>query len=172
MDPKANALLNCINQISFFEGFSSLEKESLLKKVGMFKKFDKKGATIFSEAQKGSSMYVILEGVVAITRASFAHDKKEQVTLAKLKKGSVFGEIALLADHNRTTSAITESSLVIVMVIDKKTLGKDLIVTAETEDKIIMGIMHKKYKIYGVQFHPESIKTLEGMKLIKNFLKC
>ena len=122
MDPKANALLNCINQISFFDGFSSLEKESLLKKVGIFKKFDKKGATIFSEAQKGNSMYVILEGVVAITRASFAHDKKEQVTLAKLKKGSVFGEIALLADQNRTTSAITESSLVIVMVIDKKTL--------------------------------------------------
>ena len=122
MDPKANALLNCINQIPFFDGFSGIEKESLLKKVGMFKKFDKKGATIFSEAQKGSSMYVILEGVVAITRASFAHDKKEQVTLAKLKKGSVFGEIALLADHNRTTSAITESSLVIVMVIDKKTL--------------------------------------------------
>ena len=122
MDPKANALLNCINQISFFDGFSSIEKESLLKKVGMFKKFDKKGVTIFSEAQKGSSMYVILEGVVAITRASFAHDKKEQVTLAKLKKGSVFGEIALLADQNRTTSAITESSLVIVMVIDKKTL--------------------------------------------------
>jgi len=68
----------------------------------------------------------------------------------------------------KTISATRYHSL----IIDKKTLGKDLIVTAETEDKIIMGIMHKKYKIYGVQFHPESIKTLEGMKLIKNFLKC
>ena len=44
------------------------------------------------------------------------------------------------------------------------------IVTAETKDKIIMGIMHKKYSIHGVQFHPESIKTPEGMKLLKNFL--
>ena len=57
------------------------------------------------------------------------------------------------------------------LIIDKKSLGKDLIITAETKDKIIMGIMHKKHNIHGVQFHPESIKTLEGMKLLKNFLK-
>jgi len=56
------------------------------------------------------------------------------------------------------------------LIIDKKSLGKDLVITAETEDKIIMGIMHKKYNVHGVQFHPESIKTPEGMKLLKNFL--
>tara|TARA_B100000029_G_scaffold126278_1_gene119912 strand:- start:1855 stop:2424 length:570 start_codon:yes stop_codon:yes gene_type:complete len=56
------------------------------------------------------------------------------------------------------------------LIIDRKTLGKDLIVTAETNDKIIMGIMHKKYNVHGVQFHPESIKTPEGIKLLKNFL--
>ena len=57
------------------------------------------------------------------------------------------------------------------LIIDRKTLGKDLIITAETLDKTIMGIMHKKYNVHGVQFHPESIKTPEGMKLLKNFLK-
>ena len=56
------------------------------------------------------------------------------------------------------------------LIIDRKTLNKDLMITAETKDKIIMGIMHKKYNVHGVQFHPESIKTLEGMKLLKNFL--
>ena len=56
------------------------------------------------------------------------------------------------------------------LIIDKKNLSKDLIITAETKDKIIMGIMHKKYNVHGVQFHPESIKTPEGMKLLKNFL--
>tara|TARA_B100001750_G_C15438535_1_gene562281 strand:- start:465 stop:1034 length:570 start_codon:yes stop_codon:yes gene_type:complete len=56
------------------------------------------------------------------------------------------------------------------LIIDRKTLGKDLIITAETRDKIIMGIMHKSYNIHGVQFHPESIKTPEGMNLLKNFL--
>ena len=57
------------------------------------------------------------------------------------------------------------------LIVDRNNLGKDLIITAETSDKIIMGIMHKKYNIHGVQFHPESIKTPEGMKLLKNFLK-
>ena len=56
------------------------------------------------------------------------------------------------------------------LIIDRKTLGKDLTITAETKDKIIMGIMHKKYNVHGVQFHPESIKTREGMKILKNFL--
>jgi len=56
------------------------------------------------------------------------------------------------------------------LIIDRKTLGKDLMITAETKDKVIMGIMHKKYNVHGVQFHPESIKTNEGMKLLKNFL--
>ena len=37
--------------------------------------------------------------------------------------------------------------------------------------KIIMGIMHNKYNVHGVQFHPESINTPEGMQLLKNFLK-
>ena len=57
------------------------------------------------------------------------------------------------------------------LIIDRKTLSKELIITAKTKDKIIMGIMHKKYNVHGVQFHPESIKTTEGIKLLKNFLK-
>ena len=57
------------------------------------------------------------------------------------------------------------------LIIDKKTLNKDFIITAKTKDNVIMGIMHKNYNVHGVQFHPESISTKEGMKLIKNFLK-
>ena len=56
------------------------------------------------------------------------------------------------------------------LIIDKKTLSKDLIVTAQTNDGVIMGIMHKKYNIHGVQFHPESIKTKIGIKILKNFI--
>ena len=56
------------------------------------------------------------------------------------------------------------------LIIEKKTLSKNLLITAETEDGIIMGIQHKKYNVHGVQFHPESIKTPIGMKILKNFI--
>ena len=56
------------------------------------------------------------------------------------------------------------------LVIEKKSIPPVLKVEAESEDGEIMGIKHKKYKIYGVQFHPESILTESGKKLIKNFL--
>ena len=152
-DPKTSALLTCINQVAFFEEFSSIEKETLLKKASIFKKYDKKGTIIFSEEQKGSSMYVILEGVIAITRASFANDKKEQFTLAKLKKGSVLGEISLLSNQSRTTSAITDSPLVIVMIIDKQMLESfDLGIQKIFNKKMIeilvrrLDDMNKKYR--------------------------
>ena len=57
------------------------------------------------------------------------------------------------------------------LIIDKKTLSKELEITAETKDGIIMGIKHREHNIHGVQFHPESIKTSVGMKIIKNFIK-
>ena len=57
------------------------------------------------------------------------------------------------------------------LVVDRKKLSKDLIITAETKNKTIMGLMHKNYDIHGFQFHPESISTKVGMKLIGNFIK-
>ena len=56
------------------------------------------------------------------------------------------------------------------LVIDKKTLSNELLITAETQDGIIMGVKHKQYNIHGVQFHPESIKTTIGIKILKNFI--
>ena len=56
------------------------------------------------------------------------------------------------------------------LIIDKKTLSNNLRITALTKDGIIMGIMHKKYNIHGVQFHPESIKTTIGIKILRNFI--
>jgi anthranilate synthase/aminodeoxychorismate synthase-like glutamine amidotransferase len=56
------------------------------------------------------------------------------------------------------------------LIINKKTLSKDLEITAESNDGLIMGVMHKKYNVHGVQFHPESIKTRLGIKILKNFI--
>ncbi len=73
----------------------------------------------------------------------------------------------ILKGLNKTFEATRYHSL----IVDKKNLGKNLIITAETKNKVIMGIMHKKYNVHGVQFHPESIKTILGIKVLKNFLK-
>ena len=56
------------------------------------------------------------------------------------------------------------------LVIEEKTLSKDFIVNARTEDGSIMGIQHSKLNVSGVQFHPESIMTEDGKKLLSNFL--
>ena len=56
------------------------------------------------------------------------------------------------------------------LVVDRNRLPKSLLITAETKNKTIMGLMHKDFDIHGFQFHPESISTKVGMKLIKNFI--
>ncbi len=56
------------------------------------------------------------------------------------------------------------------LIVEKESLPKDLLITAQTENGEIMGIQHKKYPVYGIQFHPESIITECGMLIIENFL--
>ena len=75
--------------------------------------------------------------------------------------------IGLLKNLPKTFEATRYHSL----IIDKKSLSKDLEITAETKDGLIMGVKHKKYHVHGVQFHPESIKTKLGINILKNFIK-
>lgn len=51
------------------------------------------------------------------------------------------------------------------------TIPDELMVTALTEDGEVMAVQHKEYRIYGVQFHPESIMTPDGKKMLRNFIK-
>ena len=57
------------------------------------------------------------------------------------------------------------------LVVDRKKLSNNLIITAETKNKTIMGLMHKNFNIHGFQFPPDSISTKVAMKLIENFIK-
>ena len=56
------------------------------------------------------------------------------------------------------------------LIVKKETLPDCFELTAWTDQDEIMGLRHKDYPIWGVQFHPESILTVEGKKLLKNFL--
>ena len=101
--------------------------------------------------------------------------------------GQVFGSKIVQAKrlmHGKTSKIISKKTSILKnlpktfeatryhsLIIDKKTLSKDLEITAETKDGLIMGIRHKKYNVHGVQFHPESIKTKLGIKILKNFIK-
>ena len=100
--------------------------------------------------------------------------------------GQVFGSKIVQADnlvHGKTSKIISKKKGILKnlpktfdatryhsLIVDKKTLSKDLIITAETKKGVIMGIQHKNYNIHGVQFHPESIKTKYGLKILKNFI--
>ena len=56
------------------------------------------------------------------------------------------------------------------LAIDRSTFPESLKITAWTEDKEIMGIQHRNFPVYGIQFHPESILTMEGMNILRNFV--
>ena len=100
--------------------------------------------------------------------------------------GQVFGSKVVQAKklmHGKTSKIISKKKGILKnlpknfeatryhsLIVDKKTLSNDLEITAETKDGLIMGIQHKKFNIHGVQFHPESIKTKLGIKILKNFI--
>ena len=100
--------------------------------------------------------------------------------------GQVFGSKIIQAKklvHGKTSKIISSKKGILKnlprtfeatryhsLIVENKTLSKDLIITAETENGIIMGLQHKNYNVHGVQFHPESIKTKYGLKILKNFV--
>ncbi len=101
--------------------------------------------------------------------------------------GQVFGSKIIQAKklmHGKTSKILSKKTGILKnlpktfeatryhsLIIDKKSLSKDLEITAETKDGLIMGVRHKNYHVHGVQFHPESIKTKIGIQILKNFIK-
>ena len=101
--------------------------------------------------------------------------------------GQVFGSKIIQARklmHGKTSKITTKKNGILKnlpktfeatryhsLIIDKNSLSSDLEITAETKDGLIMAVQHKKYNVHGVQFHPESIKTKLGMKILKNFIR-
>ena len=58
------------------------------------------------------------------------------------------------------------------LVATADTIPEELVVTARTTDGEVMAVQHREFPIYGVQFHPESIMTPDGMQMLRNFLAC
>ncbi|MDC2970576.1 aminodeoxychorismate/anthranilate synthase component II [Candidatus Pelagibacter sp.] len=101
--------------------------------------------------------------------------------------GQVFGSKIIQAKklmHGKTSKIISKKTGILrnlpksfeatryhSLIIEKKSLSKHLEITAESKDGLVMGVQHKKYDVHGVQFHPESIKTKLGIKILKNFIR-
>ena len=100
--------------------------------------------------------------------------------------GQVYGGEVVRADslmHGKTSPILHEGDGVFrglpipfeatryhSLIVRRETLPEELEVVAETSDREIMGLRHRQYPVHGVQFHPESIMTGEGKRLLANFL--
>jgi anthranilate synthase/aminodeoxychorismate synthase-like glutamine amidotransferase len=108
------------------------------------------------------------------------------VCLGHQSIGEVYGGNVVRADrlmHGKTSPMIHEGKSVLKglpspfdatryhsLIIERNSLPDCLEITAWTAEGEIMGVQHKQHPVHGVQFHPESILTLEGKKLLQNFL--
>jgi len=118
-----------------------------------------------------------LKNIFPILGICLGHQSIGQAFGAKIIKCEEIkhGKIDLMKHFNHDIFKNIENNFLATryhsLIIDRNTLSKEFIITAETNNKIIMGIAHSKLPIYGFQFHPESIGTEIGKKLLANFLR-
>jgi para-aminobenzoate synthetase component 2 len=108
------------------------------------------------------------------------------VCLGHQAMGQAFGGDVIRADllmHGKTSQISHDSRTIFEglpspftatryhsLIVKRETLPDCLEISAETDDGLIMGLRHKEYVVEGVQFHPESIMTDHGLKILRNFL--
>lgn len=118
-----------------------------------------------------------LKGEIPILGVCLGHQAIGHVFGGKIirAKNLMHGKTSLIY-HNKTyifkgLPSPFEATRYHSLLVELKTFPKELEILAQTKQKEIMGLRHRKYPIFGVQFHPESIMTLEGKKILKNFLE-
>ena len=108
------------------------------------------------------------------------------VCLGHQALGQVYGGRVIRADrlmHGKTSPILHNGKGVLAgmpspfdairyhsLLVERSSLPAELEITAETKEGEIMGLQHRKFPVYGVQFHPESILTQNGKQILKNFL--
>ena len=126
-----NPVEEILNTLPFFKKFSAAEREKVVQTSGVFEKYNA-GNVIISEGEKTAAVFVILKGTVAIqkqvkvdvTENHISPQKQVDFTIKELKSGSIFGEISLISQRPRNTSAIASSNQVVVMKITEKIIEK------------------------------------------------
>lgn len=99
-----------IDKLSFFDEFTQEEKQFLSTMESQIYKY-LPSDVIIKEGEKDYSFFILLKGVVAVVKSN-----PNEVVLAKLKAGAVFGEIAYIAKRIRTTSVIADGNAIALKV--------------------------------------------------------
>ncbi|MDD4956174.1 MAG: aminodeoxychorismate/anthranilate synthase component II [Candidatus Omnitrophica bacterium] len=131
-------------------------------------------------ADAGISEDVIrmMQGKVPILGVCLGHQCIAEVYGAKVERGDniMHGKTSLIYHDGKGIfkgiPSPFEATRYHSLLAEPSTVKDPLEVTAWTEDKEIMGLAHKEMAVWGVQFHPESILTFEGKKLLGNFLEA
>ena len=128
--------------------------------------------------EAGISVKLIQESKVPILGVCLGHQSIGAAFGGKITKATeiIHGKLSKISHNQKGIFHDIETPYSVVryhsLVIEKHSLPQELEITAVLEENpdVIMAVQHKEKPIYGVQFHPESIETGHGMKLIKNFL--
>jgi len=146
-----NPILEFIERLPFFQEFSSEEKAKLVNTSGIFEKY-KDGETIISEGDSGSALFVVLTGSIQITKSTvtavreghISLQEPEDITIAELKAGSIFGEISLISDRPRNTNALANSQQVVVMKITQEIIEKfNLVIQKKFQAQLILILVQR-----------------------------
>ena len=132
-----------------------------------------------SPKEAGLSLDIIdkFKGKLPILGICLGHQCIGYYFNAVIKKGNepVHGKIFNITHNNKDLFHNVKNPLRVTryhsLIVSRENLPDAIEITSETEDKVIMGIKHKEYPIYGVQFHPEAEMTEEGHKILNNFIK-
>ena len=132
-----------------------------------------------SPKEAGLSLDIIdkFKGKLPILGICLGHQCIGHYFNAVVKKGNepVHGKMFNITHNNKGIFEEVKNPLRVTryhsLIVDKENFPDSLEIISETEDNIIMGIKHKEYPIYGVQFHPEAEMTEEGHKILNNFIK-
>ena len=124
---------------------------------------------------------------IAVVRAFAEEIPILGVCLGNQAIGEAFGGRVIRAErlmHGKTSEICHDSATIFrglpyrfkatryhSLIVEKEGLPDILEVSATTPDGLIMGLRHREYRVEGVQFHPESVMTEHGKKLLQNFLK-
>jgi anthranilate synthase/aminodeoxychorismate synthase-like glutamine amidotransferase len=129
--------------------------------------------------QAGISLALVerLSGSLPILGVCLGHQVIAQAYGGRVVEANeiVHGRTSAVRHDGRTLFAGLQNPLVAAryhsLTVDPKRLPDSLEVSAESEDGTIMGLRHRHWPVEGVQFHPESILTIEGKQLLANFLR-